>query len=165
MSGRLAGGRGRAPFAAAALALAAFAAVGVAVLDDYGVPADEDTQRLIGQAAVNYVLPGAADLPADRAIHDPDYGPVLEPYDRYYGVAFEAPLVLAERLLGLTDSRAVFLTRHLLTHLFFLAGGWILSLGIIFQKAQSSISTAVLASISSSDSFLVINCIFPLISS
>ena len=113
----------RAPFAPAAAALAVFAAAGIAVLDDYGVAADEDTQRLIGQAAVNYVLPGAADLPADRMIADPDHGPVLEPYDRYYGVAFEAPLVLAERALGLADSRAVFLTRHLLTHLFFLTGG------------------------------------------
>ena len=114
----------RTPFAPAAVALVAFAAVGAVVLDDYGVAADADTQRLIGQAAVNYALPGAADLPADRMIADPDYGPVLEPYDRYYGVAFEAPLILVERLLGLADSRAVFLSRHLLTHLFFLAGGF-----------------------------------------
>ena len=112
MSGRL-----------AALALAAFAAAGAAVLDDYGVAIDEVRARLIGQTVVNSVLPGAADLPADRTIHDPRHGPALEPYDRYYGAAFEAPLLLAERLLGLTDSRAVFLTRHLLTHLFFLTGG------------------------------------------
>ena len=119
----VAGRRRRAPFAPAALALAALAAVGAAVLDDYGVSVDEDTQRLIGRAVVNSVLPGVADLPADRAIHDPDYGEALEPYDRYYGAAFEAPLILAERLFGLADSRAVLLTRHLLTHLFFLTGG------------------------------------------
>ena len=114
----------RTPFAPAAVALAVFAAAGIAILDDYGVAVDEDTQRLIGQQAVNYVLPGAAVLPADRLLSDPDYGPAPEAEDRYYGVAFEAPLILAERLLGLADSRAVFLTRHLLTHLFFLAGGW-----------------------------------------
>ncbi len=123
VAGRLAAAW-RAPFAPAAVALAVFALAGVLVLDDYGVAADADTQRLIGQAAVNSALPGAADLPADRMIADPDYGPVLEPYDRYYGVAFEAPLILIERLLGLADSRAVFLSRHLLTHLFFLTGGF-----------------------------------------
>ena len=121
--GRLAAVR-RAPFAPAALALAAFAAVGVAVLDDYGVAIDEVAQRFIGQAAVDSVLPGAAGLPADRIIHHPEYGYVLLPHDRYYGAAFEAPLVLIERLLGLADSRAVFLSRHLLTHLFFLTGGF-----------------------------------------
>ena len=122
-TGRLAAVR-RAPFAPAALALAAFAAVGVAVLDDYGVAVDEIAQRFIGQAVVRSVLPGAAGLPADRLIHHPEYGYVLAPHDRYYGAAFEAPLLLVERMLGLADSRAVLLTRHLLTHLFFLTGGF-----------------------------------------
>ena len=98
----------------AALALALFAAVGAAVLDDYGVGIDADQQRAVGQAAVDYVLGDT-----DAAWTDD-----VRWYNRYYGVAFEAPLILAERLLGLTDSRAVFLSRHLLTHLFFLTGGW-----------------------------------------
>ena len=113
-----------APFAPAALALAAFAAVGVAVLDDYGVAIDEVAQRFIGQAVIDSVLPGAAGLPADRIINHPEHGYVLLPHDRYYGAAFEAPLLLIERLLGLADSRAVLLSRHLLTHLFFLTGGF-----------------------------------------
>ena len=121
--GRLAAVR-RAPFTPAALTLAAFAAVGVAVLDDYGVAVDEVAQRFIGQAVIDSVLPGAAGLPADRIINHPEYGYVLLPHDRYYGAAFEAPLVLIERLLGLADSRAVLLSRHLLTHLFFLTGGF-----------------------------------------
>ena len=115
-------GAGRA--APAALVLAAFAAVGVAVVDDFGVAADEASQRFIGQAVINSVLPGAAGVPADRLIHHPEYGYVLAPHDRYYGAAFEAPLVLVEPVLGLVDSRAVFLSRRLLTHLFFLTGGW-----------------------------------------
>ncbi len=44
-------------------------------------------------------------------------------HDRYYGAAFEAPLALVERILGLEDSRDVWLSRHMLTHLFFLVGG------------------------------------------
>ncbi len=94
--------------------LAVFAAVGVAVLDDYGVSVDEDEQRRMGQTAVDYVLGD---------------GHLLTGSDRYYGVSFEAPLVLAERLLGL-DSRAAHLLRHLATHLFFLTGGffcWLLA--------------------------------------
>ncbi len=94
------------------LALAVLAVVGVAILDDYGVGGDERTQRGIGHATVNYLLGDASALP-----------PPGDPVDRFYGVVFEVPLVFVERLLGLTDSRAVFLSRHLLTHLFFLAGG------------------------------------------
>ncbi len=95
--------------------LAVFAAVGVAVLDDYGVSWDEPTSRNRGVVAARYVLGD---------------GPLLTDSDRYYGVSFEAPLLLAERLLGLADSRAVYLLRHLLTHLFFLTGGffcWLLA--------------------------------------
>ena len=104
-----------APAAAALVVLAVFAAVGVAVLDDYGVAADEYSSRRDGQAAIDYVLGN---------------GPLRNGHDRYYGVSFEAPLLLVEHLLGLTDSRAAHLLRHLLTHLFFLTGGffcWLLA--------------------------------------
>ncbi len=94
------------------LALAVLAGVGVAVLDDYGVGADEQVQRYIGHATVDYMLGDAETLL-----------PSYAPFHRFYGVVFEVPLALIERLLAPTDSRAVFLSRHLLTHLFFLAGG------------------------------------------
>ena len=106
----------RLPWRDALIALIAFAAVGAAVLDDYGVSMDESAQRSYGHAAIDYVLGDADARPTD--------------HNRYYGVAFESPLVLVERLLGLTDSRAVYLSRHLLTHLFFLTGGffcWLLA--------------------------------------
>ncbi len=95
------------------LALAVLAVVGLAVLDDYAVGLDGDQQRGIGQAAIAYALGDT------ETLHTyPD-----SPHNRYYGVVFEVPLVLVERLLGLTDSRAIYLSRHLLTHLCFLAGG------------------------------------------
>ena len=103
------------PWRDALVALTAFAALGVALLDDYGVAWDEAVQRSTGLAVIAYAL-GDGALPTDD--------------DRYYGAAFEAPLILVERLLGLTDSRAVYLSRHLLTHLFFLTGGffcWLLA--------------------------------------
>ncbi len=96
------------------LALAVLAVVGLAVLDDYGVGVDEQALRRIAQAAITYALGDT------ETLHAP---PGLPPHDRHYGVVFEVPLVLIERLLGLTDSRAIYLSRHLLTHLCFLAGG------------------------------------------
>ena len=92
---------------------AAFLLAGALVLDDYGLSPDEGYQRLIGMAALNY-LAGGGEQALDR---------VFTFHDRYYGAAFEAPLVLVERALGLEDSRDIHLSQHFLTHLFFLAGG------------------------------------------
>ena len=92
---------------------ALFLLVGALVLDDFGVSNDEQNQRQIGQAALDY-LAGGGEQALDR---------VLTPFDRYYGPAFEAPLELIGRVFGQEDSRDVFLARRLLTHLFFLAGG------------------------------------------
>ena len=88
-----------------------FVLAGVAVLDDYGVSWDEFKQRQIASANLEYIRGDQDALPTYAA-------------DRYYGVAFELPLLLAERGLGLDDTRNYLLTRHLLTHLFFLAGGF-----------------------------------------
>ena len=101
----------------AIVALALFAIVGVAVFDDYGIGLDEKNQRRIGQASFNYVLG--------------DEDALIEGHhDRYYGVAFEVPLIAVERLLRLEDSRDIYLSRHLITHMFFLVGGffaWLLT--------------------------------------
>ena len=86
-----------------------FAAAGAAVLDDYGVSVDERASRGRAFDAARYVLGDA-----------PLTGQYNRGHNRYYGVSFEAPLLVAEQLLGLTDSRAVHLLRHLGT---FRAGG------------------------------------------
>ena len=102
----------RVPFWAQALAVCAvFAVAGAVVLDDYGISTDEDAQRRIAQANADYIVTGDTD-----GLDYRDY--------RYFGVAFEMPLLLAERALRLQDSRHIYLTRHLLTHLFFIAGGF-----------------------------------------
>ena len=92
------------------LICAFFLLAGVAVLDDYGMASDEIYQRRTAQIILDYVW-GRSDA-------------LLRYEDRMYGVAVEAPLWWAERALNLQDSRAVYLLRHLLTHLLFLAGGW-----------------------------------------
>ena len=91
-----------------------FLIVGVVVVDDYGLSTDEYTQRAIAVSAVDYIM----------GIRDS----YLQSWTRNYGVAFEMLLLFLERILGLEDSRDVYLSRHLLTHLFFLAGGFFCSL-------------------------------------
>ncbi len=87
--------------------------IGALVFDDYGVRSDTWAQRVIGNAALDY-LAGDGERALDQVADTPS---------RYYGAAFEAPLALAERILGLEHGRDIYLSRHLLTHLFFLASG------------------------------------------
>ena len=109
--------RALAPHWGALLALALFLVVGLAVLDDYGITGeygDEAIQRRIAQTNLRYLANG--DL---VAFHAGARNNAVETY----GIAFELPVLLVERAFDLDDSRAVYLSRHLLTHLFFLAGG------------------------------------------
>ena len=101
----------RVPFWAQALAMCAlFAVAGVAALDDRGVGLDEDGHRGYTIAVARYTLGVSEDLPL--------------PHNRYYGAVFDMPLFLLERALGLQDSRHIYLTRHLIMHMFFIAGGF-----------------------------------------
>ena len=103
------------PFWAQALALCAlFAIVGVAVLDDYGITYDEFDHRRMANANAHYITTG--DISKLSQAEDIAY--------RYYGMSFEMPLLLIERALGLQDTRHIYLTRHLIIHLFFIAGGF-----------------------------------------
>ena len=95
-------------------ACALFLIVGVAVLDDYGISWDESTQRHL---AIETVADIIDIILGDGVAFNNDH-------DKFYGAAFELPLLLVERVLGLEDTRSIFLGRHILTHLFFIAGGF-----------------------------------------
>ena len=123
----------RAPFWAQAAAICAlFAIVGVAVVDDYGIASDERPYRNIVIANADYVAGDTAKLSQHK---DPSY--------RYYGVAFSMPLLALERALGLQDTRHIYLMRHLLTHLFFIAGGF--ACGMLAYRMFGSRWIALLA--------------------
>ena len=92
--------------------LSVFLFTGVWILDDYGVGTDVGVQRETAIRNLEYVL-------GRRDFIYPDYI-----HDRFYGVSFELPLLLLERMLGLDDTRDIHLMRHLVTHLFFLIGGF-----------------------------------------
>ena len=94
----------------ALIACALFLITGLAIVDDYGVSWDTAEQRRVAINTLN-LYDNLDWLQVDAM--------------RFYGAAFEAPLfLLTERVLGLEDPRHVYLTRHVLTHLFFLIGGF-----------------------------------------
>ena len=83
--------------------------IGLSIYKDYGISADEATQREIAWKSIDYVLNGNDEL--------------LNYQDRDYGVAFEAPLLALEILLFDLDAyHQIYPFRHLMIHLFFLLG-------------------------------------------
>ena len=101
---------------------ALFLLTGLVAAGDYGLDPDERTQRQIAWAHWEYLW-GQADYD-DFLGQDDVSGRQLLPSDRYYGVAFELPLLLAERLLGLEDYHYAHRFRLTLIHLFFIIGGF-----------------------------------------
>ncbi len=127
---QLAARMGRIPFPVlATMVCLLFAAAGVAVLGDYGVGTDEAGQRNIAISNADYVMGDRDALPIG--------------HNRFYGLAFEMPLLMAERALGLQDGRDILLMRHLLTHLFFIVGG--LFCGLLVYRMFGSRWVALLA--------------------
>ena len=98
-----------APHWGALLALALFLTAGLAVLDDYGVTRDEPHHRVVLLSKLTQIRGETASIP-------------FEP-DNFYGSVFQFPLLFVERAFGFRDARDIYLSRHLITHLFFLTGG------------------------------------------
>ena len=98
----------------ALVALAAFIVV-EANLDYQGIPVENwidssvPAQRGIGIANLSYIQGDIELFP--------------QHHDKFYGAAFELPIVLFERALRLEDTRDIHLSRLLPTYLFFLAAG------------------------------------------
>jgi 4-amino-4-deoxy-L-arabinose transferase-like glycosyltransferase len=106
------------------LCFAALLALGVALHRDHGIAFDEPFQHDVGVVNTKNLFDSY--LPAFwRPVGSP-VTPLAEFKDRDYGAAFETPLVMLERAAGLTDSRDIFLFRHLLTFLFCVCGTYAL---------------------------------------
>jgi Dolichyl-phosphate-mannose-protein mannosyltransferase len=90
------------------LLLVASLIIALFIYKDYGVSWDEPEQREMGEVSYNYIFH-----------HDPA---LKTSVDRDHGVGFELVLTALEKKLHFTDSRDIFLMRHLATHIFFLIG-------------------------------------------
>ena len=100
--------------AAVVATLGLLGVLGLAVVDDYGLTLDEVAHRKLGHATLEMAVGDDAALLERLRPAFPELW--------HYGTAFEMPLALVERALRQADSRDIYLTRHLLTHLAFLAG-------------------------------------------
>ena len=100
-----------------------FLLVGIALAGDYGINQDDPIQRAIARANWDYIR-GRADYNGILAAPDGN-APQLIPSDRYYGVAWELPLLLAEGLFGpAADYYQIHRLRLTLNHLFFILGAF-----------------------------------------
>ncbi len=82
-------------------------AIGLTAYDDYGIAWDEPLRYEAGSTVFGYLASGKS-IPA-RATDD-------------HGLIFELLLAGIQKLSGVQDSRAIYLQRHLASHLFFLFG-------------------------------------------
>ena len=117
---------------AVGVACALLAAIGAAILDDYGVSADENVQRWIAETNWRYAR-GEVEFRFRDDVR----------YDRFYGVAFELPVLLAGKALGLDDTRHIYLLRHAASHILFLAGA--LCCALLVRRMTGSATLALLA--------------------
>ena len=96
--------------ALAGLFFAAYLGIGLLVFGDYGIGWDEPMHRQQGRRMYEYVTEGNP-----RGVQH---------HMRYHGPLLDTALYALEAELGLEDSRAVYLMRHLGYFLLFYAGAW-----------------------------------------
>ena len=106
------------PGKAALLFFIAYLLLGVFTFDDYGVSTDEIYQIDKSRITLDYVFGRSDEL--------------LTYEDRHYGAVF--PLLLQSSNLFFTDTRSIFLYRHLVTFLFFY--GSVLAFYVLLQKLR-----------------------------
>ena len=74
--------------------------------DEYGISWDETASRKSGRISYEYITLNNQEL--------------IDWQDRDYGVAFELPLYILEKVLNLADPRRIYLMRHLIINTFYL---------------------------------------------
>jgi hypothetical protein len=103
------------------LCLGGLLVLGLATFRDYGMSFDADASRCIGMTSLRYaagrIKPDFITSPAQQGEFSlyTEYLPTF--FNRDYGVGYELPVTLVERLLQLPDDRAKYLFRHLCTFL------------------------------------------------
>ncbi len=105
--------------------------ISMIVYQDYGISWDEPEQRQTGIFCYDYAFKGAHNL-------------FIEEFDNH-GAGFEFLLAIIEKKLNLTDSRDIYLYRHIATHIFFLLSA--LSLYILAYRLFRNQFLACLGSI------------------
>lgn len=106
----------------------------VFTLPHYGVSWDEPAQRLIGNMSYNYVFHNDTSL--------------FTFADKEYGTGFELPLMILEKKANITDTRTLYMVRHIITHIFFLVSvlcGYVLAFRLFGSKSLAILAFVMLA--------------------
>lgn len=99
-----------------------YISIGMVLFQDYGISWDEPTERKTGIVSAIYIVE-YFDLDILKGkIQEAEKIPLEIYEDNVYGVAFQLPVLLLEQLLGITDSRDIYLFRHIMTFLVSIAG-------------------------------------------
>ncbi len=107
--------------------------VGLYVYQDYGMSWDEPEQRAPGIMAYDYMVSGKEDL--------------FNVGTDSHGAGFEILLVFFERKMNITNTRDIYLMRHLVTHIFFLISvffGYVLVYRLFKNKLLASLGFIML---------------------
>ncbi len=102
--------------------------IGLFTYKDYGICWDEPFQRGPALLSYNYIFHG-----------DPE---LFKTFSDNHGAGYELFLLIIEKLMNLTDSRDIYLMRHLVTHLCFLASafaGYVLILRLFKNRFLASL--------------------------
>jgi hypothetical protein len=92
--------------------------IGISVYKDYGISWDEPTHRQIAMVTAKYVA--SIFMPGFENPELASLPPLAESSTRQYGVIFDLPMYVAERLLGYNGSMPeIYYMRHLCTFLLF----------------------------------------------
>lgn len=122
--------------------------VGLKIHNNYGIGGDEPTSRQNGAITINYILEKLNKKTNILLLHDDtELGlfktPLNEYFDKDYGVVFDAPVFLLERLLKLDDTAKFYQLRKILTYIIFLIG--LLSVYKLSILSNNNIKIAILA--------------------
>jgi tetratricopeptide (TPR) repeat protein len=99
-----------APYLPGILLFVVFLVVGLFTFKDYGICWDEPYQRAPGLLSYDYIFNGSQEL--------------FKTATDNHGAGYELLLVIFEKMLGLTDSRDIYLMRHIVTNLLFISGAF-----------------------------------------
>lgn len=105
--------------------------IALIIFDEYGIAWDEPWQIETTQVNYNYIFKG------DKTL--------LGHEENIYGMAVELPLLFLQKLLGLKDTRDIYLMRHLMSHLLWLAG--IIVFILLVFRISSKVWLSILAGI------------------
>ena len=120
--------------------------LGIGIYDDYGISFDENINRTNGFVSLNYVI-NFFNLNFDL---NPFYKnvPQINKYiDREYGIVFDLPAAAIEVILGIKNTKAIYLLRHLMTFVIFFLSTicfYFLCLNIFKDKLISLIGLIIL---------------------